>query len=156
MEKNQQDFDVWSWMEENKPKTLDEKILRDFHGNAPIIDETYNKEFPKLTNKAKIYISSILEKTEDFFRVSVVGGGCSGFQYEFSLENELDESDIVFNEDPKAVTDNESIKYLRGAEIEWQKEAFSGQMVVNNPGAKMGCGCGSSFMYDLDLVPTNS
>ena len=63
---------------------------------------------------------------------------------------------IVFNESPKALVDDESIKYLRGAEIEWQKEAFSGQMVVNNPGAKMGCGCGSSFMYDLDLVPTNS
>ena len=142
-------------LERHKP-SLEEKVLADFHGNAPIIDENYNEELPKLTNKAKIYISNILEKNEDFFRVSVVGGGCSGFQYEFSLENELGESDIIFSKDPKAVTDDESIKYLRGAEIEWQKEAFSGQMVVNNPGAKMGCGCGSSFMYDFDLVPTNS
>jgi len=46
---------------------------------------------------------------------------------------------------------------LRGAEIEWKKEAFSGQMIVTNPGAKMGCGCGSSFMYDFDeFIPTNS
>ena len=42
-------------------------------------------------------------------------------------------------------------------EIEWKKEAFSGQMIVTNPGAKMGCGCGSSFMYDFDeFIPTNS
>ena len=68
---------------------------------------------------------------------------------------DANEDDIIFNESPKAVVDSESIKYLRGAEIEWQKEAFSGQMVVNNPGAKMGCGCGSSFMYDFEL-PTNS
>ena len=155
MEENQKDFDIWEWAEQNKPKSLDEKILRDFHGNAPIIDETYAEDLPQLTKTAQIYISTILEKAEDFFRVAVVGGGCSGFQYTFSLENELNNDDIIFNESPKAVVDSESIKYLRGAEIEWQKEAFSGQMVVNNPGAKMGCGCGSSFMYDFEL-PTNS
>ena len=157
MEKNQQDFDFWKWAEQSKPKTLDEKILRDFHGNAPIIDETYKKDLPQLSKTAKVYITTILEKAEDFFRISVTGGGCSGFQYEFSLENELNEDDIIFNKIPKAVTDNESIKYLRGAEIEWKKEAFSGQMIVTNPGAKMGCGCGSSFMYDFDeFIPTNS
>ena len=155
MEKNQQDYSFWDWAEQSKPKNLDEKILRDFHGNAPIIDNNYKDELPKLTNTASIYIASMLEKAEDFFRVSVIGGGCSGFQYNFSLEDELNEDDIVFNENPKAVVDSESIKYLRGAQIEWQKEAFSGQMVVNNPGAKMGCGCGSSFMYDFEL-PTNS
>ena len=157
MEKNQQDFNFWKWAEQSKPKTLDEKILRDFHGNAPIIDETYEKELPQLSKTAKIYITNILEKAEDFFRISVVGGGCSGFQYEFSLENKLNEDDIIFSKIPKAVTDSESIKYLRGAEIEWKKEAFNGQMVVSNPGAKMGCGCGSSFMYDFDeLISTNS
>ena len=157
MEKSQQDFNIWDWVEQSKPKTLDEKILRDFHGNAPIIDEAYKKDLPQLSKTAKVYITTILEKAEDFFRISVIGGGCSGFQYEFSLENELNEDDIIFSKIPKAVTDSESIKYLRGAEIEWKKEAFSGQMTVTNPGAKMGCGCGSSFMYDFDeLIPTNS
>ena len=75
MEENQKDFDIWVWMEQNKPKSLDEKILRDFHGNAPIIDETYAEDLPQLTKNAQIYISTILEKAEDFFRVAVVGVG---------------------------------------------------------------------------------
>ena len=98
MEENQKDFDIWGWMGQNQPKSLDEKILRDFHGNAPIIDETYAEDLPQLTKNAQIYISTILEKAEDFFRVAVVGGGCSGFQYTFSLENELNEDGVTIFE----------------------------------------------------------
>jgi len=134
-------------------ESLDEKLLRDFHYNAPIIDESVT-DLPSLTKKAEIYISSVLE-SDDFFRISIVGGGCAGFQYEFSVDNVITEDDVQFNKSPKAYVDSESLKYLRGAEIDWVKDNFTGQMMVNNPGAKMGCGCGSSFMYDFEL-PTNS
>ena len=50
----------------NRAESLEQKILRDFHGNAPIIDETYANDLPQLTKNAQIYISTILEKAEDF------------------------------------------------------------------------------------------
>lgn len=125
---------------------LKEKLLWDFHGNAPIIDETQT-ELPTITKKAAIYISSVLTDGE-MFRFGISGGGCSGFQYLFDIAQAPDENDVCFNTDPTAIIDKESLIYLRGSEIDLEDSGLNKQLKVTNPGAKMSCGCGTSFAYD--------
>ena len=67
----------------NKPlprSALDRKILNDFHGHAPNIDESFNGKLPTITPKAQIFISENLEEGQ-YFRLGIEGGGCSGFNY---------------------------------------------------------------------------
>ena len=79
-------------------------------------------------------------------RVFVSGGGCSGFQYGFTFDEEQAEDDLaVSREGVTLVVDPLSLQYLTGAEIDYA-ESFSGsQFVIRNPNAKTTCGCGSSF-----------
>lgn len=88
------------------------------------------------------------ENHEKFLRVSISGGGCSGFQYIFELDNKHLEGDIEIAKDNAeilAVTDETSLPFLDGAEIEFVKELGASYFKVNNPNAKANCGCGSSF-----------
>ena len=79
-------------------------------------------------------------------RVYVSGGGCSGFQYGFTFDEEVNEDDTqVENGGVTVLIDSMSIQYLAGAEVDY-KEAVSGaQFVIRNPNATTTCGCGSSF-----------
>ncbi|HEV7779590.1 MAG TPA: iron-sulfur cluster insertion protein ErpA [Luteibacter sp.] len=79
-------------------------------------------------------------------RVYISGGGCSGFQYGFTFDEEQAEDDLaVDREGVTLVVDPLSLQYLTGAEIDYA-ESFSGsQFVIRNPNAKTTCGCGSSF-----------
>jgi len=79
-------------------------------------------------------------------RVFVTGGGCSGFQYGFSFEEEEHEDDTAVER--KGVTlliDPMSYQYLAGAEIDFQDSVEGAQFVIRNPNATSTCGCGSSF-----------
>ena len=125
---------------------LKEKLLWDFHGNAPTIDESQTA-LPTITKKAAVYIGSVLEDGQ-MFRFGLAGGGCSGFQYLFDIANAPDSNDICFSTEPVAIIDEESLVYLRGSEIDLHDEGLNKQLKVNNPGAKMSCGCGTSFAYD--------
>jgi iron-sulfur cluster insertion protein len=79
-------------------------------------------------------------------RVSVSGGGCSGFQYQFDLDDAEEEGDIVVARDGAAVVvDGMSLMYLMGAEIDYVDELAGSYFKVGNPNAKSSCGCGSSF-----------
>lgn len=79
-------------------------------------------------------------------RVFVTGGGCSGFQYGFSFEDEIGESDCVLDmHGIKVVVDMMSYQYLIGAKIDLKQELMSSQFTITNPNAKTTCGCGSSF-----------
>lgn len=83
-----------------------------------------------------------------FLRVSISGGGCSGFQYIFELDNKLAEGDIKIAENGEkiiAVTDETSLPFLENAQIDFVKELGASYFKVNNPNAKASCGCGSSF-----------
>lgn len=133
---------------DQKPNELDSKILEDFHGNAPVISESFQGVLPTLTNTAKIFITDYLEDGK-FFRFGVVGGGCAGFNYLMDEDESQTEDDIVFCEAPLAVIDKESLKYCGGAEIDLEKSPFGSSLIVNNPGAKSSCGCGTSFSYDF-------
>jgi iron-sulfur cluster insertion protein len=79
-------------------------------------------------------------------RVSIEGGGCSGFQYDFSFDEARAEDDYVLDRDGvQVLVDPVSLPYLEGAEVDYVEELSGAQFVIHNPNAKTTCGCGSSF-----------
>ncbi len=79
-------------------------------------------------------------------RVFVTGGGCSGFQYGFTFEEQANEDDTRVEKDGVTLLiDPLSFQYLMGAEIDFQEGLHGAQFVIKNPNARTTCGCGSSF-----------
>lgn len=79
-------------------------------------------------------------------RTFVQGGGCSGFNYGFVLDEEQNEDDFVIEKPGVVVVvDSMSMQYLHGATIDYKEELMGSQFVINNPNAVTTCGCGSSF-----------
>jgi len=79
-------------------------------------------------------------------RVYVTGGGCSGFQYGFSFDEEqADDDTVITNQDVNLLVDAMSYQYLVGATVDYTESLKGAQFVVNNPNAETTCGCGSSF-----------
>lgn len=79
-------------------------------------------------------------------RVFVQGGGCSGFQYGFTFDEEQAEDDFDFAAgDVRVLVDSMSMQYLQGADIDYQESLHGASFVINNPQATTTCGCGSSF-----------
>jgi iron-sulfur cluster insertion protein len=79
-------------------------------------------------------------------RVFVTGGGCSGFQYGFTFDEEVNEDDMtMLKNGVTLLIDAMSYQYLVGAEIDYQESAEGAQFVIKNPNATSTCGCGSSF-----------
>ena len=79
-------------------------------------------------------------------RVTVSGGGCSGFQYGFDFAEGKNADDSIFERDGiKVVVDEISLDYLAGSEIDFVTEMVGSAFQVNNPNATSGCGCGASF-----------
>jgi iron-sulfur cluster insertion protein len=79
-------------------------------------------------------------------RVYISGGGCSGFQYGFSFDEERAPDDLAVERDGVTlVVDPLSLQYLAGAEIDYSESLTGAQFVIRNPNAKTTCGCGSSF-----------
>jgi len=80
------------------------------------------------------------------FRISVDGGGCSGFQYDFKLvDAQKDDDLVVVREGATMLVDGLSLLYLSGSEIDFAEELAGSMFVVRNPNATASCGCGSSF-----------
>ncbi len=79
-------------------------------------------------------------------RVFIAGGGCSGFQYGFTFDEEFQDGDVEVEKDGvKLLIDPMSIQYLMGAEIDYKDDLEGAQFVIRNPNAATTCGCGSSF-----------
>ena len=80
-------------------------------------------------------------------RTFVQGGGCSGFSYGFTFDDEKNEDDFEFpiNEQYNVLVDAMSMQYLQGAKIDYKDELMGSQFVITNPNAQSTCGCGSSF-----------
>ena len=79
-------------------------------------------------------------------RVYISGGGCSGFQYGFTFEEEFGDGDArVQNQGVTLLVDPMSVQYLMGAEIDYKEDLEGSRFVIRNPNAKTTCGCGSSF-----------
>lgn len=79
-------------------------------------------------------------------RVFVQGGGCSGFQYGFTFDDEVADDDTTIDKDGvQLLVDPMSFQYLVGAEIDYKDDLEGAQFVIRNPNANTTCGCGSSF-----------
>ncbi len=79
-------------------------------------------------------------------RVYIQGGGCSGFQYGFSFDEEQAEDDLAVQTDGVTLlVDPLSLQYLMGAEVDYSESLHGAQFTIRNPNAKTTCGCGSSF-----------
>ena len=77
-----------------------------------------------------------------FFRITVQGGGCSGFKYDFGFDSKANEDDIIFD---KTIIDKTSLEIISGSEVDFKKEMIGESFVINNPKAITSCGCGLSF-----------
>ena len=96
-------------------------------------------------NKVKTLITEE-ENPELKLRVYITGGGCSGFQYGFTFDEDVaDDDTIVEREGVSLVVDPMSFQYLAGAEVDYQEGLEGSRFVVTNPNATSTCGCGSSF-----------
>ena len=96
-----------------------------------------------VTESATTKISDLLaENNEPYLRISVKGGGCSGFSYAFDFESEKGEDDFEID---KIVVDYMSMQYLQGATVDFEQKMFESAFKISNPNAKQTCGCGSSF-----------
>ena len=101
-----------------------------------------------VSERAAQRIGEILrtEPSGTMLRVSVEGGGCSGFQYKFDMERERANDDIVIERGNAVVlVDPVSSEYLAGAEIDFVDDLMGAAFKVNNPNATASCGCGTSF-----------
>jgi|TARA_B110000211_G_scaffold216719_1_gene259956 iron-sulfur cluster assembly accessory protein len=77
-----------------------------------------------------------------YFRISVNGGGCSGFKYKFKFDNKIEKDDLIFD---KTIIDKDSLELIKGSTIDFKKELIGNSFVINNPKALSSCGCGLSF-----------
>ena len=116
----------------------------------------------QFTQAAADKVYQLMKEVDNFdlkFRAYITGGGCSGFKYGFTFDEEVNDDDFVFTRD---VTDDatgetvevtlligaQSYHYLSQATIDYQRDLQGEQFVIHNPNAKTTCGCGSSFSVD--------
>ena len=103
----------------------------------------------EITESALAKIADILAEENNpkvKLRTFVQGGGCSGFSYGFTLDEEQNEDDFVFEKPGVVVViDSMSMQYLQGATIDYKEELMGSSFTIKNPNAQTTCGCGSSF-----------
>jgi iron-sulfur cluster insertion protein len=103
----------------------------------------------KFTDSAANKVKSLIDEENNpklNLRVYITGGGCSGFQYGFTFDEEMKEDDFsVENQGVKLLVDSLSFQYLQNAEIDYKEDVNGAQFIIRNPNAKTTCGCGSSF-----------
>lgn len=100
------------------------------------------------TNATQKLVSLLKEEANPNLklRIFVSGGGCSGFQYGFTFDEQQDDSDLVIQSDGvRVLIDTLSVNYLKGAEVDYVEDLNGSQFTVKNPNAASSCGCGQSF-----------
>ena len=98
----------------------------------------------EFTKEADKQITKIISERGEssYFRISVQGGGCSGFKYNFSFDDKIEDDDIVFN---KTIIDKNSLEIINGSVVNYKKEMIGDSFIIENPKATSSCGCGLSF-----------
>jgi iron-sulfur cluster insertion protein len=102
-----------------------------------------------ITDSAAARIAKLREiegKDDLMLRITVNGGGCSGFQYAFDLDNTEQDGDLLFTHNGVAVvTDDVSLEFLSGCTVDFKNELGAAYFAIENPNATSSCGCGTSF-----------
>ena len=98
----------------------------------------------KFTDKAIKQINHLLSQKDlvSFFRIAIKGGGCSGFQYDFSFDKLMEKDDLKFE---NILIDKTSADLLKGSEVDFVSELIGDSFKITNPQSKSSCGCGTSF-----------
>ncbi len=98
------------------------------------------------SKKAVERINSLISKKPSgtFFRIAVKGGGCSGFKYEFTFDNKIEQDDLKHD---NIVVDKSSLEMLKGSEVDFSQELIGDSFKISNPKTKSSCGCGISFSF---------
>ena len=98
----------------------------------------------KFTDKAIKQINYLLSQKDkgSFFRIAIKGGGCSGFQYDFSFDKSMEKDDLKFE---NILIDKTSADLLKGSEVDYVSELIGDSFKITNPQSKSSCGCGTSF-----------
>ena len=101
----------------------------------------------QITPKAQEHIAKVLKNDKSkYFRITVLGGGCAGFQYKFEFGNLKNEDDIIFKEEKiEVLIDSTSLNYIKGSKIDYVNELIGSSFKITNPQASSSCGCGTSF-----------
>ena len=101
----------------------------------------------EITSNAQEHIASVLKKdSAKYFRITVLGGGCAGFQYKFDFENSRKNDDILIkNEMINVVIDETSMELIQNSKIDYVNELIGSSFKITNPQASSSCGCGTSF-----------
>ena len=102
---------------------------------------------PRVTDRAFARLAEIAEATGEArpLRVAVDGGGCSGFQYSITLDEPAADDLVLEKDGQRVLVDQVSLPFLANAVIDFTDELIGARFVVENPNAKSGCGCGTSF-----------
>jgi len=98
------------------------------------------------SKKAVEKINQLIAKKPSgtFFRIAVKGGGCSGFKYDFSFDNKIEQNDLKHN---NIVIDKSSLDILKGSQVDFSEELIGNSFKISNPKTKSSCGCGISFSF---------
>lgn len=108
-----------------------------------------------ITPEAAAQINKVRTQRDNpnlIFRIMVMGGGCSGFQYKMEFDETRNDWDLEFIKDGAIVlVDDLSIQYIKDAELHFQKDLSGARFIIENPNASSGCGCGVSFAMKADV-----
>lgn len=124
-----------------------------------VLEQTQIKQIT-ITSSAANAVKDLLEQRslEGYaLRVFISGGGCSGFQYGMALEENIRDTDHVFEQQEiKVVVDEMSIEYLNGSTVDYVDEVMGSGFKIENPNAVAGCGCGDPSRTQEEGSPSNS
>tara|TARA_Y100001970_G_scaffold180884_1_gene220223 strand:- start:26 stop:349 length:324 start_codon:yes stop_codon:yes gene_type:complete len=101
----------------------------------------------EFTDNAQEHIATVLKKdSAKYFRITVLGGGCAGFQYKFDFEHFKNNDDIlIHNEKIDVIIDETSMGLIQNSKIDYVHELIGSSFKITNPQATSSCGCGTSF-----------
>ncbi len=101
----------------------------------------------EITDNAQKHIANIIATDKSkYFRITVLGGGCAGFQYKFDFDNQKNDDDVLIETNEIAVVvDTTSLDLIKGSKIDYVNELIGSSFKIINPQASSSCGCGTSF-----------
>jgi iron-sulfur cluster insertion protein len=110
----------------------------------------------RITEGAEQHLANIYKNEGKYPKLSISGGGCAGFQYDWSLvaENEIDDmsDEVVDLTGTKFILDGMSLMYLYGSTIDYKTGIAGSYLEVTSPAASSACGCGESVAFDMDMI----